>query len=101
MGMRPYNSMASSVGFVFSNAPAPTNNMLRVLIFILVFIVMVVPSSKGKRSYYTPSSLALVELVLSGERTSLSISSITIMPFASISSLTNYSMSIIANKSSK
>ena len=100
-GMRPCSSIASSVGFVFSKAPAPTNKIFLVLILILVLIEMVVPSSRGSKSYWTPSSLALVELVLSGERTSLSISSMTMMPLPSISSFTYYSISISAKKSSK
>jgi len=34
IGIRPCSSMASSVGFVFSNAPAPTKSIFLVLILI-------------------------------------------------------------------
>ena len=97
IGILPCNSTARSVGFVFSKAPAPTNRILRVLILTFELILTVVPSSNGNRSYYTPSSEALVELVCSPDLTILSISSITTIALLSISSLIKVSMSCRVN----
>jgi len=51
IGSLPYNSIANSLGFVFSKAPAPTKRMFLVLTLTFWLTETVVPSSRGNKSY--------------------------------------------------